>query len=126
MAMQHSPGFLALVQDALQRITEVTREELAERQRRGERWQLIDVREDHEWQAGHLPGAQHLGKGILERDVEKRFPDPATPLVLYCGGGYRSALAADVLQKMGYTRVLSLAGGYRGWCEAGLPVEKSV
>ena len=126
MAMQHSPGFLALVQDALQRITEVTREELAERQRRGECWQLIDVREDHEWQAGHLPGAQHLGKGILERDVEKRFPDPATPLVLYCGGGYRSALAADVLQKMGYTRVLSLAGGYRGWCEAGLPVEKSV
>lgn len=124
MAAQHSPGFLAVVQDALQRITEVTRDDLAQRRQRGESWYLIDVREDHEWLAGHLPGAQHLGKGILERDVEKCFPDPATPLVLYCGGGYRSALAADMLQRMGYTSVLSLAGGYRGWCEAGLPIEK--
>ncbi|HMP61299.1 MAG TPA: rhodanese-like domain-containing protein [Gemmatales bacterium] len=124
MAQQHAPRFLAVVQDALQRVKEVTRAELAERLQRGEAWHLVDVREDHEWAAGHIAGAEHLGKGILERDAERRFPDPATPLVLYCGGGYRSALAADMLQKMGYTNVLSLAGGFRGWCEANLPIER--
>ncbi|HMP02854.1 MAG TPA: rhodanese-like domain-containing protein [Gemmatales bacterium] len=124
MAQQHAPRFLAVVQDALQRVKEVTRAELAERLQRGEAWHLVDVREDHEWAAGHIAGAEHLGKGILERDAERRFPDPATPLVLYCGGGYRSALAADMLQKMDYTNVLSLAGGFRGWCEANLPIER--
>jgi rhodanese-related sulfurtransferase len=88
---------------------------------RGERFHLIDVREDHEWTAGRLPGAAHLGKGIIERDVETRYPDPAAEMVLYCGGGFRSALAADALQKMGYTNVWSMDGGYRGWREAGLP-----
>ncbi len=124
MAQQHAPRFLAVVQDALQRVKEVTRAELAERLQRGEAWHLVDVREDHEWAAGHIAGAEHLGKGILERDAGRRSPAPATPLVLYCGGGYRSALAADMLQKMGYTNVLSLAGGFRGWCEANLPIER--
>ena len=85
---------------------------------------LVDVREDNEWMRGHLPGAVHLGKGVIERDIEQAFPDKASPLVLYCGGGYRSALAADNLQKMGYTRVMSMDGGWRGWTEAGFPVDK--
>ena len=87
-------------------------------------WVLIDTREDHEWEAGHLPGAVHLSKGVIERDIEKTVPDKDTPLVLQCGGGFRSALAADNLQKMGYTNVVSLDGGYRGWVQKGLPVER--
>ena len=119
--MQHAPGFLSLVADAKTRVAEVTVEELV--QRGIERFVLIDVREDHEWAAGHAVGATHLGRGILERDVEKAFPDKRAPLVLYCGGGYRSALSADSLQKMGYTQVSSLAGGWKAWCAAGRPTE---
>jgi rhodanese-related sulfurtransferase len=91
---------------------------------RGERFHLLDVREESEWNAGHLPHATHLGKGIIERDIEKTIPDTDAEIVLYCGGGFRSALAADNLQKMGYTNVQSMDGGFRGWCEAGYPIEK--
>jgi rhodanese-related sulfurtransferase len=118
--MQHAPGFLRLVDDARSRIREVTIHDVERRRQAGERFVLLDVREEAEWQRGHLPGAKHLCKGILERDVEGMFPDPATDLVLYCGGGYRSALAADTLQKMGYTNVTSMDGGWRAWTEAGL------
>ena len=124
MAHQHNPGFLALVHDAKTRVREFTIDDFRARVARGEAWVLIDVREDSEWNAGHLPDAVHLGKGVIERDVETRYPDKATPLVLQCGGGFRSALAADTLQKMGYTNVVSLDGGFRGWVEHGLPVEK--
>jgi rhodanese-related sulfurtransferase len=98
--------------------------DVKDRLARGERFMLVDVREDHEWQAGHLPGAIHIGKGIIERDIETKVPDPATEMVLYCGGGFRSALAADNLQKMGYTNVISMDGGFRGWKDAGLPTEQ--
>ena len=121
----HSPGFLALVQDAKTRVQEISIEEFRRRSCAGEQLALVDVREDHEWEAGHLPGAVHLSRGVLERDVEARFPDPETPLVLQCGGGFRSALAADNLRRMGYTNVYSLAGGYRDWVEAGLPIERA-
>lgn len=121
---QHSPEFLAIVEDAKSRVREMTIDEYRRRTTAGESLTLIDVREDHEWQAGRLPGAMHLSKGIIERDVVKNFPDKATPLVLQCGGGFRSALAADNLRKMGYTQVWSLAGGYREWVEAGLPIER--
>ena len=120
---QHSPGFLRLAEAARARIREVSADELAARQKRGERFILLDVREDHEWDAGHLPSAEHLGRGILERDLETRYPDPHADIVVYCGGGYRSALAADTLHALGYDRVRSLAGGYRGWAEANRPVE---
>src|SRR5919202_802144 len=123
MAQQHNPGFLALVNDAKTRIREITAAEMEERRRCGEPLTLIDVREDREWQAGHAAGAEHLGKGVIERDIESRVPDKAAELILYCGGGYRSALAADALQKMGYTNVYSLAGGWRAWQESGAPVE---
>lgn len=122
MAHQHSPGFLALVNDARPRVREVTIEQYRERVAAGEKRRLIDVREDHEWQAGHLPGAEHLSKGIIERDVETRVPDKAEPIALYCGGGFRSVLVADNLRRMGYTNVISIDGGYRGWVERGLPV----
>jgi rhodanese-related sulfurtransferase len=95
-----------------------------ERLASGEPFVLVDVREESEFVAGHIPGAVHLGKGVIERDIEAKIPDPATPLVLYCGGGFRSALAADAIQKMGYTNVISMDGGWRGWTEKGLPVEK--
>ncbi|WP_337842254.1 rhodanese-like domain-containing protein [Rheinheimera sp.] len=121
MSKQHSAGFLALVQDAKNRVTELS---ITELQQFNRPYVLVDVREDHEWQAGHLPGALHLGKGILERDIEKAVPDMQQTLVLYCGGGFRSALAADVLQKMGYKDVLSLAGGYSAWVAAGLPLHQ--
>jgi rhodanese-related sulfurtransferase len=124
MAHHHSPAFLALVDDAKTRVREFTIDEFRARVARGEAWVLIDVREDSEWDAGHLPDAVHLGKGVIERDVETRFPDKAAPLVLQCGGGFRSALAADTLQRMGYTNVVSLDGGFRGWVERGLPVVK--
>jgi rhodanese-related sulfurtransferase len=120
--MAHSPGFLALVRDAKSRIHEFTIEELQRRIDAGEPWVLIDIREDHERTREHIPGSVHLSKGVIERDVEKRFPDKAAPIVLQCGGGFRSALAADALQKMGYTNVVSLDGGIRGWKAAGLPV----
>src|SRR5262249_52965793 len=108
---KHSPRFLQLVNDSKQRVRETTVEEARKRLDRGDKFALIDVREESEWAKGHLPGAIHLGKGILERDVETKFPDTATELVLYCGGGYRSALAADNLQRMGYTNVISMDGG---------------
>lgn len=123
--MKHSPGFLALVEDARRRIRETTVAEIGARLDRGETFHLVDVREESEWGKGHLPGAIHLCKGILERDVEGLIPDHAAPIVLYCGGGFRSALAADNLQKMGYTDVLSMDGGWRAWTEAGYPVERS-
>ena len=124
MAKAHSPGFLKLVTDAKSRVTETNIAQVKQRLAQGERINLIDVREDHEWAKGHLPGAVHLGKGIIERDVETKFPDTGAELVLYCGGGFRSALAADNLQKMGYTNVLSMDGGWRGWTEAGNPVAR--
>jgi rhodanese-related sulfurtransferase len=124
MAKDHAPRFLALVQDAKRRVRETTVDEIKARLDRGERFLLVDVREESEWARGHLPGAIHLGKGILERDVEQQVPDPDTEMVLYCGGGFRSALAADNLQKMGYTRVLSMDGGFRGWRERGYPLQQ--
>ena len=121
---KHTPQFLSIVNDAKTRIKELTIDDVRRKRDAGERFHLIDVREDHEWAKGHLPGATHLGKGIIERDVETKFPDTGAELVLYCGGGFRSALAADNLQKMGYTNVSSMDGGFRGWTEAGLPVEQ--
>ena len=120
--MQHSPRFLKLVQESKQRVRETTVDGIKTRLDRGDRFVLIDVREESEWARGHLPGAVHLGKGIIERDVEERVPDTTAELVLYCGGGYRSALAADNLQKMGYANVWSMDGGYRGWTEKGYPL----
>lgn len=120
--MKHASGFLALVQKIMPRIREISAQELRAMQQQVQPLLLIDVREDHEWQRGRIEGAQHLARGILERDIEARVPDKAAPVVLYCGGGYRSALAADAMQKMGYTNVRSLAGGWREWTEKGLPV----
>ena len=120
--MDHSPAFLRLVDDARRRIRELTVADVRRMLDAGETFELLDVREGEEWRRGHLPRARHLCKGILERDVEAMIPDPATRIVLYCGGGFRSALAADSLQKMGYTNVASMDGGWRGWTEAGLPV----
>jgi len=122
--MKHSPAFLKLVEDAKMRIRETDIHKVKERLDAGDRFILVDVREESEWARGHLPGAIHLGKGIIERDIEQRVPDKSEPLVLYCGGGFRSALAADNLQKMGYTNVLSMDGGWRGWTEAGYPTAK--
>jgi rhodanese-related sulfurtransferase len=122
--MEHSPGFLRLVADARTRIREVTVADVERMRAAGDRIVLLDVREQDEWQRGHLPGARHLGKGIIERDIEAAVPDRGTHLVLYCGGGFRSALAADALQKMGYTRVESMDGGWRAWTAAGLPVSR--
>jgi rhodanese-related sulfurtransferase len=120
--MQHSPGFLRIVEDAKSRVRECTVDDVKARLDRGERFVLVDVREESEFAKDHIPGAVHLGKGVIERDVEAKVPDPATPLVLYCGGGFRSALAADNLQKMGYTDVISMDGGIRAWRERGLPL----
>jgi rhodanese-related sulfurtransferase len=122
--MKHSKGFLEIVNDAKRRVRETDVAAIWSRVSRGEQFHLIDVREDNEWERGHLPGARHLGKGIIERDVEQTIPDPDAEIVLYCGGGYRSALAADALQRMGYRNVVSMDGGYRGWVAAGHPVEK--
>jgi rhodanese-related sulfurtransferase len=124
MAHQHSPGFLKIVEDAKKRIREVTIDDVKAKLDRREKFVLIDVREESEYAADHLPGAIHLGKGIIERDVEDRVPGQNTPLVLYCGGGFRSALAADNLQKMGYTQVFSMDGGIRGWREKGYTLTK--
>ena len=122
--MAHSAQFLKLVQDAKKRVKETNVAEVKRRGDAGEKFLLIDVREDNEWANGHLPGAVHLGKGIIERDIEQRVPDTGAKLILYCGGGFRSALAAENLQRMGYTNVESMDGGWRGWVEAGLPTAK--
>lgn len=121
--MKHSEGFLKLVNDAKTRIREVSVEETRSRIASNQNARLIDVREDNEWDAGHAAGAEHLGKGVIERDIESQVPDKSTELILYCGGGYRSALAADVLQQMGYTNVYSMAGGWKAWKESDAPVE---
>jgi rhodanese-related sulfurtransferase len=122
--MQHAPGFLRLVEDAKIRIRETGVQDVKSRIDAKAEFTLIDVREESEWAKGHLPGAVHLCRGIIERDIENVVPGKATPIVLYCGGGYRSALAADNLQKMGYTNVISMDGGWRGWTEAGFPTVK--
>jgi len=119
--MNHSPEFLAIVADAKSRVAEITVAAYIELEDAGTRSILIDVREESEWAAGHAAGATHIGKGIIERDIETCVPDKGATLVLYCGGGYRSALAADAIRRMGYSNVLSLAGGWRAWTEAGLP-----
>jgi len=121
--MKHSEGFLKVVNDAKTRIKEVTVAETRDRLATNSDAKLIDVREDNEWDAAHAAGAIHLGKGIIERDIEVTAPDKSSELILYCGGGYRSALAADVLQQMGYTNVWSMAGGWKAWKESGAPVE---
>ena len=122
--MIHSPAFLRLVDDAKTRVQQTDVQDIKRRLDAGEKFHLVDVREDDEWARGHLPGAIHLGKGIIERDIEKVVPDHSAPMVLYCGGGFRSALAADNLQKMGYLNVLSMDGGWRGWLGAGYPTVK--
>jgi len=121
--MKHSEGFLKIVNDAKSRIREVSVDETRKRMDADKNVRLIDVREDNEWDAAHASGAEHLGKGIIERDIETAVPDKNTELILYCGGGYRSALAADVLQQMGYNNVYSMAGGWKAWKDAGAPVE---
>ena len=121
--MKHSEGFLKIVNDAKSRIKELNVANTRNRLAANPNAKLIDVREDNEWNQAHAAGAEHLGKGIIERDIEIRVPNKSTELILYCGGGYRSALAADVLQKMGYTNVWSMAGGWKAWKEAGAPIE---
>lgn len=121
--MIHTEGFLKIVNDAKSRVKEVTVAKTQERLAANPNALLIDVREDNEWQVAHAQGAEHLGKGIIERDIETAVPDKSTELILYCGGGYRSALASDALQKMGYTNVWSMAGGWKAWKESGAPVE---
>jgi rhodanese-related sulfurtransferase len=122
--MKHSEGFLKLVDQARKLIRETTPAAVRRRQEAGDRFFLVDVREDNEWQKGRAAGAIHLGKGIIERDIEAAIPDHNAPIVLYCGGGYRSALAADALQQMGYTSVESMDGGWKGWLEMNYPIEK--
>ena len=122
MTHQHSPRFLKIVEDAKSRVHEISVDQVQVKLQRGEKFMLVDVREESEYAKDHLPGAIHLGKGIIERDIEERVPDPHTPMVLYCGGGFRSALAADNLQKMGFCNVLSMDGGIREWREKGLPL----
>ena len=122
--MQHSPRFLKIVDDAKSRIKETDVDEVKERLDRDDKFLLVDVREESEFAKDHLPGAIHLGKGVIERDIENRVPDLNTPMVLYCGGGFRSAMAADNLQKMGYTKVFSMDGGVRGWREKNFPMTK--
>lgn len=122
--MKHSPAFLRVVEEARARVTETDVAAVRARLDSGEPFHLIDVREDSEWEEGHLPGAAHIGRGVLERDIEKTIPDTGADIVLYCGGGYRSALAAESLQRMGYSNVQSMDGGFRAWKEAGLPIER--
>jgi rhodanese-related sulfurtransferase len=122
--MQHSPQFLKLVNESKKKVKETNVADVKRRMDNGEKFLLVDVREDNEWSKGHLPRAVHMGRGIIERDIEKAVPDTGTKMILYCGGGFRSALVADNLQKMGYTNVESMDGGWRGWNEAGLPTQK--
>lgn len=121
---KHAPEFLKMVQDAKTRVPECTVDDVKKRLDAGDRFLLVDVREDREFVAGHILGAVHIGKGVIERDIEAKVPDPATPMVLYCGGGFRSALAAEALQKMGYTNVVSMDGGWREWNQKGYPTEQ--
>jgi rhodanese-related sulfurtransferase len=122
--MEHAPGFLRLVEAARTRIREVSIDDVRAMQAAGDVFHLLDVREQDEWGRGHLPGARHLGKGVIERDIEATIPDRDASIVLYCGGGYRSALAADALRQMGYANVASMWGGWRAWTEAGLAVAR--
>jgi rhodanese-related sulfurtransferase len=122
--MKHSPQFLKLVNEAKPRIRETNIADVKKRMDSGEKFLLVDVREDHEWANGHLPGAVHMSRGLIERDIEAKVPETSTKMILYCGGGFRSALVADNLQKMGYSNVESMDGGWRGWLEAGLPTVK--
>ena len=122
--MKHSEGFLKLVNESKSRIKEVSVADTQQRMKADPRVKLIDVREDNEWNAAHASGSTHLGKGIIERDIEATVPDKATEIILYCGGGFRSALAADVLQNMGYTNVYSMAGGWKAWKDSGAPIEE--
>lgn len=122
MSTRHSPGFLRLVEEARTRVPETDVPTVHGRLARGDAFHLVDVREESEWAKGHLPGAVHLGRGVLERDIESAIPDPDAEIVLYCGGGFRSVLAADNLRRMGYTNVASMDGGFRGWTDAGHPV----
>lgn len=122
--MKHTEGFLRLVEDAKTRVREIGVAETLERLSKGAGTRLLDVREDREWEAGRARGAEHMGRGVIERDIEGAVPDKGAELILYCGGGYRSALAADNLQRMGYTNVFSLAGGWKAWKEAGAPSEE--
>lgn len=121
--MKHSPRFLAIVNDSKSRVRECTCDDVKARMDAGESLNIIDTREDREYDKAHVAGAKHIGKGVIERDIEDQFPDVATELILYCGGGYRSALAADALQKMGYTNVISMDGGWREWSGKGYPTE---
>ena len=122
--MEHANGFLKLVNESKSRVKETTPEVVKDKQESGESFHLVDVREDNEWERGRAAGSIHLGKGIIERDIEKAIPDRSAQIILYCGGGYRSALAADALQQMGYENVISMDGGWKRWCELGYPTEK--
>jgi rhodanese-related sulfurtransferase len=122
--MVHSPKFLKLVAEAKTRVKETNVADVKRTIDGGERFLLVDVREDNEWASGHIPGAVHMGRGIIERDIEVKVPETSTKMILYCGGGFRSALVADNLQKMGYTNVESMDGGWRGWVSSGLPIVK--
>jgi rhodanese-related sulfurtransferase len=121
--MKHNPGFQKLVEEVKGRVRETTTQDVKKRLDKGEKLNLVDVREESEWGKGHLPGAKHLGKGVIERDIETTIPDKDAEIILYCGGGFRSALSADNLQKMGYKNVKSMDGGWRDWTERGYPVE---
>lgn len=123
--MKHADGFLKVVDDAKTRVRELTVAQVAEKIKKGDKFHLVDVREDDEWRAGRAKGAIHIGKGVIERDIETKIPDKNAEIILYCGGGFRSALAGDMLLKMGYVNVISMDGGIRGWREAGLPEVKT-
>src|SRR6476660_3861693 len=125
MAPQHPPRFLKIVDDAKQRVRETTIDEIKSRLDRGDKFVLVDGREESEWQKDHLPGSIHMSKGVIERDIEQKVPNLDAEMVLYCGGGFRSALAADNLQKMGYKNVISMDGGVRGWRDKGYPMTKN-
>lgn len=121
--MSHSEGFLKMVNEAKAQIKELSTDDVHAMQEKQQDFYLVDTREDKEWEAGHIQGAVHIGKGVIERDIEKKIPDHSAQVVLYCGGGFRSAIAAESLQKMGYTNVFSMDGGWREWCEKKYPVE---
>jgi len=122
--MAHSPQFLKLVNEAKKQVKETNVADVKRRMDSGEKFLLVDVREDNEWEKGHVPGAVHMGRGVIERDIETQVPETSAKMILYCGGGFRSALVADNLQKMGYKNVESMDGGWKGWVAAGLPTKK--